>query len=153
MSVARSAARVLLVDAADRLLLLNGIDPDEPGRGDWWFTPGGGLDAGEGARAAAVRELAEETGLVLTADALGPVVHERVAEFRFAGAHYRQSEVFFLARVHRHEVDSGGFTAQERASVRGSRWWPIAELPAAAERIYPADLPEVLARVLGGRAA
>ena len=46
----RRAARVLLVDAADRVLLFAGSDPLRPGDGSWWFTPGGGLDDGEDAR-------------------------------------------------------------------------------------------------------
>ena len=39
----RRAARALLVDDHDRLLLFLGLDPDGPERGQWWFTPGGGL--------------------------------------------------------------------------------------------------------------
>lgn len=35
-----------------------------------WGIPAGGIDGGETARAAAVRELAEETGLLVDADAL-----------------------------------------------------------------------------------
>ena len=60
----RRAARVILLDDSDRVLLLRGHDVDQPERG-WWFTVGGGIDAGEDARAAAVREVREETGLVL----------------------------------------------------------------------------------------
>ena len=40
----RRAARVLLLDAQDRLLLFLGRDPANAARGQWWFTPGGGLD-------------------------------------------------------------------------------------------------------------
>src|SRR5699024_7998792 len=42
----RTAARVLLFDEADRLLLVRGHDADDPGR-SWWFTIGGGIDPGE----------------------------------------------------------------------------------------------------------
>ena len=146
----RRAARVLLVDATDRLLLFHGSDPRRPDLGSWWFTPGGGLDAGEDARAAAVRELAEETGLVLAPDALGEVVHERVAHFHFAGTGYRQAEVYFLVRVDRHEVDTAGFTEVEVASVHGSRWWARSELATTAERVYPVELGDVLDRLLHG---
>ncbi len=147
--VDRRAARVLLVDADDRVLLLQGRDPADPSQGRWWFTPGGGLDDGEEPVQAARRELTEETGLVLAADALGSVIHQRVAHFRFAGKQYRQAEVYYLARIERHDVDTSGWTALEVASVTGHRWWPRAELRTTTERLYPSELADVLDRALG----
>lgn len=146
--VDRRAARVLLLDAADRVLLLHGTDPGDISQGSWWFTPGGGLDAGEEPVQAARRELAEETGLLLAVEDLGPVVHERVARFCFGGTDYRQAEVFYLARVERHEVDTTGFTPLEVACVTGHRWWPRSELAGTHERVFPDDLADVLTRVL-----
>ncbi len=146
--VDRRAARVLLVDAADRVLLLRGTDPHDSRQGEWWFTPGGGLDDGEEPVEAARRELTEETGLVLPVEALGGVVHRRVAHFTFGGTDYRQAEVFYLARVHAHDVDTAGWTPVEVASVTGHRWWPRAELRLTGERLFPADLADVLDRAL-----
>ena len=145
--VERRAARVLLVDAENRVLLFHGCDPADADAGDWWFTPGGGLDPGESPAQAAARELAEETGLVVEPEQLGPPVHARTASFRFAGGSYRQTEDFFLLRVAGHAVDTAGFSALEVSAVLGHRWWSRADLRSTAERVYPAELPDVLDRV------
>jgi 8-oxo-dGTP pyrophosphatase MutT (NUDIX family) len=145
--VDRRAARVLLVDAQDRVLLFQGRDPEDISRGQWWFTPGGGLDHGESPAQGAVRELLEETGLVVTADQLGDVVHSRVTTFPWGALVYRQEEDYFLLRVDAHDVDTSGFNEVERAAVLGHRWWPRAELVATEERYYPAELLELLERL------
>ncbi|MFR9778011.1 NUDIX hydrolase [Micromonospora sp. MS34] len=144
----RRAARVLLVDAADRVLLFAGTDPGRPGHG-YWFTPGGGLHAGEAPAEGAARELAEETGLRLGPDELGAPVWSETVEFPFDGVWYRQEQEFFLVRVASWEVDTTGFDEVERASVHGHRWWRVNELAATTERYYPPDLSERLTRVLG----
>ncbi|HEY0051935.1 MAG TPA: NUDIX domain-containing protein [Caulobacteraceae bacterium] len=50
-----------------RLLLIQRRRPPEVGR---WSLPGGKVDFGEGAMAAAIREMAEELGVVVTGAAL-----------------------------------------------------------------------------------
>ena len=55
----RRGARLVLLDRADRVLMVQGHDVDQPER-HWWFTPGGGIDPGESSVEAAVRELREE---------------------------------------------------------------------------------------------
>ena len=55
-----SRPAVVLLDPGDRVLLMR--YDDGPPNGSHWATPGGGLNKAEGYRAAALRELAEETG-------------------------------------------------------------------------------------------
>ena len=148
--VDRAAARVILLDGQERVLLFRGIDPAEPERGTWWITPGGGLDPGETPAQGAARELFEESGLRLAPQDLGTPVFERVAEFVFDGQAYRQAEQFFLARVEVHEVDTAGFTALEVAAVLEHRWWSAQELRSTDAVVYPAVLADVLARSAGG---
>ncbi|MGC4805353.1 NUDIX hydrolase [Micromonospora sp. DT233] len=143
----RRAARVLLLDAADRVLLFACFDPARPEH-RYWLTPGGGLEPGESPAAGAARELAEETGLRLAPAELGEPVRRETIRFPFAGVRYQQEQDFFLARVSSWEVDTAGFNAVERASVTGHRWWSADELAATTERYYPADLPALLRQVL-----
>jgi 8-oxo-dGTP pyrophosphatase MutT (NUDIX family) len=144
--VDRRAARVLLLDRAGRLLLFHGHDPADVGRGSWWFTPGGGIDDGETPAQAAARELREETGLLVDPAELGERVHDRVTLFPWGGVTYRQIEEYFLLRVDAYDVDTAGFNAIETASVIGHRWWSVEELTATAERVYPVELVDLLAR-------
>ena len=55
----RLAARVVLLDPDDRVLLMR--YDDGPPNGSHWTTPGGGLNEGEDFPAGALREIAEET--------------------------------------------------------------------------------------------
>lgn len=146
--VDRTAARVLVLDEDDAVLLLQGRDPARPDRGSWWFTPGGGLDPGETAEQGARRELREETGFA--ADDLGPVVYRRVVEFEFENVAYRQRESFFCVRASRFAVDPGGWSDVEVRSMLGHRWWTIAELRATGDAVHPPELAEVLAGLLAG---
>lgn len=141
----RVAARVLVVDEGGAVLLLRGSDPDRPDAGTWWFTPGGGVDDGESVEDAARREVHEETGLVV--DELGPVVFERVAEFDFEGARYRQHESFFAVCVDRFDAVTDGWTETERRAVHEHRWWTPEEIAASDETFYPERLVAWLRQV------
>src|SRR4051794_6467454 len=106
--VVRNAARVLLLDPDDRVLLVLGGDPADPAAGTWWITPGGGVEPGEDARAAALREAFEETGHRVE-DLRGPVAR-RSSVFPFDGRLIEQREQYFVARVPAFEPVSKGWT-------------------------------------------
>ncbi|GHF49368.1 DNA mismatch repair protein MutT [Streptomyces mashuensis] len=141
----RRAARVILLDPADRVLLLHGYEPDDPSV-TWWFTPGGGLEGDETWEAAARRELAEETGI--TQVVLGPVLWLRTCSFPFDGRRWDQEERYFLARTAQEPLFTGGGTELERRSLTGLRWWTCAELLATRETVYPTRLAELLRTLL-----
>ncbi|MFJ9348708.1 NUDIX hydrolase [Streptomyces sp. NPDC101237] len=144
----RKVARVVLLDPDDRILLLHGHEPDDPAD-DWWFTPGGGLEGDETREQAALRELAEETGI--TDVELGPLLWRRTCSFPFAGRRWYQDEWYYLARTARTvEVTpgAGDLTELERRSVAGARWWTCRELTRARETVYPTRLAELFRRLL-----
>jgi 8-oxo-dGTP pyrophosphatase MutT (NUDIX family) len=144
--VDRRAARVLVVDAAWRVLLLRGHDPASAGR-QYWLTVGGGLRTDETTLDAGVRELYEEIGLRITPDALGEPVFSEIADFSFDGVWYRQQQEYFLLRVESLAVDFAGHDDAERASIDAYRWWSVHELHTTDERLYPRALPELMARL------
>ncbi|MFD3676657.1 NUDIX hydrolase [Streptomyces sp. NPDC058613] len=141
----RKVARVVLLDPADRILLLHGFEPAQPAD-TWWFTPGGGLEGAESREEAALRELAEETGI--TQVELGPVLWRRYCSFPFDGRRWEQDEWYFLARTAQTATEMGGLTELERRSVTGARWWTSGELLSAHETVYPTRLAELLRTLL-----
>ena len=139
----RKAGRVLLIDPAGRVLLLQGFDPAKPSSLHW-VTIGGGLDDGEGTAQAAARELWEESGIDATADELIGPVWQRTTEFSFAGMRYRQDEDFYILRVGEVQVSLANLDPIERATITSYRWWSREELTATTEAYFPAELPELM---------
>ncbi|HMR13010.1 MAG TPA: NUDIX domain-containing protein [Arachnia sp.] len=147
----RDAARVLLFDGAGRLLLVNAHDAQDPAR-SWWFTIGGGIDDGESARDAAVREVREETGIVLAPeDLVGPVAL-RSSVFDFFARHVRQDEEYFVARIEGlvDDLVTDGWTAVERSFMDAVSWLAPDEVSALDVEVFPVELPELLAWLADG---
>jgi 8-oxo-dGTP pyrophosphatase MutT (NUDIX family) len=148
----RRSARVLLIDGRDRLLLLKKL----PHRlfleeGITWWTPGGGIEAGESIRQAAARELHEEVGLKIDEADLGNLVANRsgYAELPWASGLFRDD--FFHYRVETHEVDTSRQQDYELELGAGHHWWSIPELAATTETIFPAGLVGLLTDLIADR--
>ncbi len=138
-------SRVLLLDEQDHVLLFL-TKHDVPGYPARWLSTGGHLEAGESHRDAAIRELFEETGLVI--DEPGDVIweHDFVAE-RSPGVFANHHEKFFVHRTTRFAPSHAGWTAEEHVDIVDEHWWDLAALRAATEPVEPANLIELLAMV------
>ncbi len=133
-----------MIDPADRILMVQLSFPDWTG----WVLPGGGVEPGEDHVTALHRELAEETGVPQVF--VGPPVwRRRHWSPRVASGFDGQEELVFLVPCHRFEVAPGLTVEQLRAEgVVDHRWWTLDELAVTTEAVRPANLSELLARVL-----
>lgn len=128
----RHAARVLLLDRDDRVLLFRCQEPGE--KRAFWITPGGGLEQGESHEQAAERELFEETGL--SGVPIGPCVWTRSHTFPWLGKTYRQHEQFFLIQINGHDVDDAAHTEDEKRVLTEHRWWSARAIQEATDELF-----------------
>jgi 8-oxo-dGTP pyrophosphatase MutT (NUDIX family) len=149
----RSAARVVVLDPAGRVLLFGARLVDlstPPGPVLYWYTPGGRTEPGESARLAAVRELAEEIGLVVEPAALEGPIWLRRAIAPLLGELIDHRETYFLLRDVHHEIDVSGQTPLEAYEDQPWRWWSAAEIAASPETFAPRDLAAALPELVAG---
>lgn len=139
----RQAVRAIVLDPADRILLVRFSFPDRI----VWACPGGGIEAGEADEAAIRRELDEEAGLI--GFEIGPCVWVRQHVIPlFGGAWDGQAERFYLVRTEAFEPRPR-LTTEELAAeyVSAVRWWAADELDRATELFAPRRLPALLRRL------
>lgn len=147
----RPTARVLLLDAEGRILLMKGRLPSQPDAPGAWFTIGGGIEPGETLYEAAAREAREETGF--TDVDLGEIAW--CGEVTLLDRKQRPvlfKDTFILARCRGGEVSRAGWQALEREFVDDVRWWTLDELEQTSESIWPRDLAKRLKALLGSQA-
>ena len=157
----RETARVILTDERNRVLMF--FTHWDPGTGlpPRWLTPGGGIDAGETVAQAAVRELREETGLVVDEAALGQLVHKIDFSLEWMSVD-DDAPVGTIGTVPSGKIETGvahfyalqvtesftpgsaEWTPDEHRDILKHRWWSIDELVASGDMVGPPGLLEFL---------
>jgi 8-oxo-dGTP pyrophosphatase MutT (NUDIX family) len=141
----RATSRVLLADPDGRVLMFLQYGKDRA-IAPRWITPGGGVDPGETHDDAALREVREETGLVLDA-VPAPFLDVDFAPDQRWHPYDRGHWAWYLVPVAHFEPDRAGWTDEERADVVEWRWFTPAELRAEhrdGHEVEPPDLPDII---------
>jgi 8-oxo-dGTP diphosphatase len=146
----RPAARAIILDEDDRILLCRFQFARDGQQVVVWSTPGGGVEAGESLLAALRRELLEEVGLELPADP-PHVWHQQVVRAGHMNGYDGLVNDIFLVRTAAF-VPRGTMTDAQLAAenVTGTRWWSLAEIAAYSgpELFGPRDLAALLGALL-----
>ena len=129
----RPCVGVMLVNSEGKAFVGKRIDNKE---GDWWQMPQGGVDPGEDLADAALRELAEETGI--TADQVSLIgrlpeamrydLPEELIGTLWNGQYRGQEQVWFLARFAGNDDDLD-LEAHDTPEFCEYRWVDPEELP------------------------
>lgn len=145
----RPAARVLVIDPAERILLFHYVH-----RGgsridrDYWAVPGAGVEPGETFEEVAIRELREATGI----EVAGAGIEIARREFIHAlpdGRSVVADERYFLVEASSDAVSRPRPRARDAVVVVGHRWWSRDEMKRTTQLFWPDDLPAIVRSALG----
>lgn len=139
----RVAVRAVILCAEQEVLLLCRRGSD---RKRCWFTPGGGIEAGETHAQCLRRELLEELGI--ESFELGALLgrHDFIALDGYVPSHNEH----YIYLVHAERVPPVMHDCGERQGLEDIRWFALAELIDSREPIYPRGLAECVVRHVAG---
>lgn len=150
----RNSARAVILNKDNAVLLFKFSFPDmtdniNNGIKEFWVTPGGGLKGEETFQDALRRELREETGLIL--DDNPPWIWTREVVLEWKGQKMLSHERYFLIKLDHNEFGVAQMTDNEKATLKGQRWWSLKDILSSSEDFRPPALAVEIEKILAGQ--
>jgi 8-oxo-dGTP pyrophosphatase MutT (NUDIX family) len=143
----RRASRIILLDDRDRFLLMLTVSSLLEVPVVQWITPGGGVEPEETHEEGAIRELFEETGLVVSD--VGEPVFSIDGRRQFASGHIQTTHSeFFVVRTPAFTPVTDHWMENEFDDIKDVRWWSVDELKATTEPYSPVPLISLVEKAL-----
>jgi 8-oxo-dGTP pyrophosphatase MutT (NUDIX family) len=136
--VERNVVRVVVLDAANHVLLLQTRDLGNPAFGTSWELPGGGIEPGETYIEAVVRELREEAGIKVEPARVGKPTWRRDVECTYRGERRLQHELVIVVRLDETapDVEDSQRVDFESEDHVAHQWWAVDEIVCSDQRSF-----------------
>ncbi|WP_426133197.1 NUDIX hydrolase [Pseudomonas sp. PWP3-1b2] len=140
----RKAARLLVISPSNAVLLFRFVHTKGALAGDnYWATPGGGVEDGESFEDAAMRELREETGIVV--NQVGASLAESSFPMKLPnGETVLAVERYFVVHADSEVLSNAGWTPEETQVMAAHHWWTVQQLRATQDTVFPQTLIDML---------
>ena len=146
----RRVSRVILLDPEDRFLLLKTHSPNLLVPRTRWITPGGGVEDHESHAEGAIRELFEETGMLI--ESVGDPIWAISSESVFNDGHVQTTySEFFVVHTDNFQPVNDNWMANEFVDISDIRWWTKPELASSGEKYSPVPLFELIDKAISLR--